>query len=72
MKNIKFVEDCKYPFKVTCKFKMYGMRGCEIDLKSGRSLTYMPIPEGVRYSFTSIEQFYKTSDGQKLIEERLK
>lgn len=49
-----------------------GMRGCEIDLKSGRILTYMPIPEGVRYSFTSIERFYKTNDGQKLIEERLK
>lgn len=27
MKNIKFVEDCKYPFKVTCMFKMYGDEG---------------------------------------------
>lgn len=71
MKNIKFIEDCKYPFRITCKFNMHGMKGCEIDLKNGRKLYYMPVPGSVRLSFASIERFYKTDEGQKLIENEL-
>lgn len=68
---MKYEKDCKHPFMITCKFKMYGMRGCEIDLETGERLTYMPVPEGVRFSFTSITRFYKSIEGQKLIEEKL-
>ncbi|MDF2609063.1 MAG: hypothetical protein K0R92_537 [Lachnospiraceae bacterium] len=66
-----FQKDCKHPFKITCKFKMYGMRGCEIRLESGENLSYMPIPEDVRFSFASIERFYITDAGQKIISDKL-
>lgn len=68
---MKYEKDCKYPFIITCKFKMYGMRGCEIELENGRNLTYMPIPDDVRLSFASITRFYKSDKGQKLIEKEL-
>lgn len=68
---MKCEKDCKYPFAVTCKFKMYGMRGCEIRLENGRNLTYMPVPADVRLSFASITRFYKSVIGQKIIEKEL-
>lgn len=68
---MKYEKDCKHPFWITCKFKMHGMRGCEIKLKSGENLTYMPVPSNVRLSFASITRFYKTDEGQKLIEKNL-
>lgn len=68
---MKYEKDCKYPFMITCKFKMYGMRGCEIRLENGRNLTYMPVPDDVRLSFASITRFYKTDVGQKIIERNL-
>lgn len=66
-----FEKDCKYPFAITCKFEMYGMRGCEIELEGGIKLTYMPVPNDVRLSFASITRFYKSDEGQKLIEKEL-
>ena len=68
---MKYEKDCKYPFMVTCKFKMYGTRGCEIRLESGENLSYMPVPSDVRLSFASITRFYKSDEGQKIIEEQL-
>lgn len=68
---MKYEKDCKYPFVITCKFKMYGMRGCEIRLENGRNLTYMPVPDDVRLSFASITRFYKIDAGQKIIENNL-
>lgn len=68
---MKFEKDCKHPFMITCKFKMYGMRGCEIDLESGEKLSYMPVPEDVRLSFASITRFYMTDAGQKIISDKL-
>ena len=67
----KFEKNCKYPFLISCKAKMYGYRVCEIDLEDGTKLTYMPIPDEVRYCFASITRFYKSDEGQKLIEEEL-
>jgi hypothetical protein len=68
---MKFEKNCNYPFIITCKFKMYGMRGCEMDLESGEKLSYMPVPEHVRLSFTSITRFYKSDEGQKIISDEL-
>lgn len=67
----KFEKDCKYPFLISYKAKMYGCRVCEIDLEDGTKLTYMPIPDCVRYCFGSITRFYKSDEGQKLIGEKL-
>lgn len=67
----KFETDCKYPFFISCKSKINGFKSCEMDLEDGTKLTYMPIPDGVRYCFGSITRFYKSDEGQKLIEERL-
>jgi hypothetical protein len=50
---------------------MYGMRGCEIKLESGENLSYMPIPDDVRFSFASIERFYIADAGQKIISDKL-
>ena len=69
---MKYVKNCKYPFMITCKFKMYGMRGCEIRLESGKYLSYMLVPTDVKFSFASITRFYKSDEGQKLIEDQLK
>ncbi len=64
---MKFQKDCKHPFFVTCKYEMYGNRGCEIKLESGWNLGQMPIPYGVRFSFSSITRYYASEEGQALI-----
>ena len=69
---MKYVKDCKFPFMITCKFEMHGIRGCEIRLESGEYLFYMPVPSDVKFSFASITRFYKSDEGQKLIEDQLK
>lgn len=68
---MKYDQGCEHPFSVTCKFKMYGMRGCEMKLESGENLTYMPVPDDVRLSFASITRFYLTDEGQKIISDKL-
>ena len=42
-----------------------------MDLEDGTKLSYMPIPDDVRYCFASFTRFYKSDEGQKLIAERL-
>nr|DAT88447.1 MAG TPA: hypothetical protein [Caudoviricetes sp.] len=68
---MKYEKDCKYHFVITCKFKMYGMRGCEMELEDGTRLSYMPVPSDVRLSFAGITRFYKSDEGQKIIKEKL-
>lgn len=68
---MKFEKDCKHPFMITCKFKMYGIRGCEMFLESGERLSYMPVPEQIKLSFASITRFYKSEEGQKIIDDEL-
>lgn len=68
---MKYEKDCKHPFRITCKFKIYGIKGCEIELESGEKLTYMPVPANIRLSFASITKFYKSDEGQKLIEKKV-
>lgn len=63
--------NCEYLFQITCKSKIFGIKTCEMRLETGELLTYMPIPEGVRFCFGSIERFYKSKEGQKIIGERL-
>ena len=67
----KFEKDCTYPFFISCKAKINGYKVCEIDLEDGTKLTYMPIPDEVRYCFASITRFYKSDEGQRLIAEEL-
>ena len=47
-------ETGRYRFKITCKSKMFGTRTCEMRLETGELLTYMPVPYGVRFDFSSI------------------
>jgi hypothetical protein len=68
---MKFEKDCKHPFFIACKSKINGFKSCEIDLEDGTTLTYMPIPNDVRFCFGSITRYYKTEEGQRLISERL-
>ena len=71
MDKIKYEQDCKYPFYISCKFKSYGTKGCEISLENGNLLSYMPIPDDVRYCFSNITKFYKSEEGQKIIESKI-
>lgn len=68
---MKYQRDCKHPFFITCKYKKYGNKGCEIKLESGWNLTYMPVPGNVRLSFSSITKFYASEEGQELISKEL-
>lgn len=40
-------------------------------LETGELLTYMPVPYGVRFDFSSIKRFYESEDGQMLIRSRV-
>ena len=40
-------------------------------LETGELLTYMPVPYGVRFDFSSIKRFYESEDGQMLIRSRM-
>lgn len=71
MKKSKYETDCKYPFFISCKAKVMGVKSCEIRLENGILLTYMPIPVGVRFTFPSITRFYKSEEGQQLIKNEL-
>lgn len=71
MEKIKYETDCKYPFFISCKAKIMGIKSCEIRLENGRLLTYMPVPHKVRFTFPSITRFYKSKEGQRLIENEL-
>lgn len=71
MEKIKYETDCKYPFFISCKAKIMGVKSCEIRLENGRLLTYMPIPSEVRFTFPSITRFYKTEEGQRLIKNEM-
>lgn len=61
------MEDQKYKFQVTCKSKILGIKTCEMRLETGGLLTYMPIPDGVRFCFSTIKRFYE----QKIIKKRM-
>lgn len=71
MTKRKFKNDCEHPFFIYCKSKINGSKSCEMCLGDGIKLTYMPIPDDVRYCFASMTRFYKSDEGQKLIAERL-
>lgn len=64
-------ETGRYQFKITCKSKMFGTRTCEMRLETGELLTYMPVPYGVRFCFSSIKRFYESDDGQAIIRSRV-
>lgn len=64
-------ETGRYRFKITCKSKMFGTSTCEMRLETGELLTYMPVPYGVRFDFSSIKRFYESEDGQMLIRSRM-
>ena len=57
----------KYKFQLTCKSKIFGIKTCEMRLETGELLTYMPIPDGVRFCFGTIKRFYESEEGQKII-----
>lgn len=40
-------------------------------LDTGELLTYMPVPDGVRFCFSSIKSFYESEEGQKIIRSRV-
>ena len=61
----------KYKFKLICKSEMFGIKSCEMRLETGEMLTYMPVPDGVRFCFGTIQRFYESEEGQKIIEEKL-
>ena len=60
-------QTCKHKFQLTCKSKIFGIKSCEMRLETGELLTYMPIPDGVRFCFGTIQRFYESEDGQKII-----
>lgn len=64
-------QTCKHKFQLTCKSKIFGIKSCEMRLETGELLTYMPIPDGVRFCFGTIQRFYESEEGQKIIQERL-
>lgn len=64
-------QTCKHKFQLTCKSKMFGIKFCEMRLETGELLTYMPVPDGVRFCFGTIQRFYESAEGQKIIVERL-
>lgn len=64
-------EPDRYQFKITCKSKMYGTRTCEMRLETGELLTYMPVPDEVKFCFNSIKRFYEGEEGQKIIRSRV-
>lgn len=64
-------QTCKHKFQLTCKSKMFGIKSCEMLLETGELLTYMPVPDGVRFCFGTIQRFYESEEGQKIIVERL-
>lgn len=71
MEKIKYETDCKYPFYIGCKIKINGTKLCEINIENGGILEYMPVPHEVRFTFPSITRFYKSKEGQRLIENEL-
>ena len=71
MEKSRYETDCKYPFYIGCKIKIYGTKLCEINIENGGILTYMPVPHEVRFTFPSITRFYKSKEGQQLIENEL-
>lgn len=58
-------QTCKHKFQLTCKSKIFGIKSCEMRLETGKLLTYMPIPDGVRFCFGTIQRFYESEEGQK-------
>lgn len=71
MKKELFETDCKYPFFIACKIKINGTKLCEIDIEDNGTLTYMPVPDDVKLTFPAITRFYKTENGQQIIENEL-
>ena len=71
MEKIKYETDCKYPFFISCKVKIMGVKSCEIKIENGGILTYMPVPHEVRFTFPSITRFYKSEAGQQIIKREL-
>ena len=61
----------KYKFQLTCKSKIFGIKTCEMRLETGELLTYMPVPDGVRFCFGTIKRFYESEEGQKIIKKRM-
>lgn len=59
-------------FKLEAICRYGNMKYCELLLKDGMRLTYVPIPENIRYALKSIDRFLKTEDGQKQIEDFIK
>ena len=64
------MENQKYKFQLTCKSKIFGIKTCEMRLETGELLTYMPIPDGVRFCFGTIKRFYESEEGQKIIKQK--
>ena len=56
------MENQKYKFQLTCKSKIFGIKTCEMRLETGELLTYMPIPDGVRFCFGTIKRFYESEE----------
>lgn len=54
-------------FKLEAICKYGDMKYAEIVLEDGMRLSYVPIPNHIRYTLKSIDRFLKTEDGQKTI-----
>jgi hypothetical protein len=70
MKPIKYEEDCRIPFNLSCLYKRGSCKGAELRMKDGRILQ-VPIPYEVRYACASYTRWLKSEDGQNMIEKQL-
>lgn len=58
-------QTCKHKFQLTCKSKIFGIKSCEMRLETGELLTYMPVPDGMRFCFGTIQRFYESEEGSE-------
>lgn len=70
MKQPRFEEDCRIPFKLSCIYRRGSSKGAEINLKNNYILQ-IPIPSEVRYAFAAYLRWLKSEEGQKEIEKHI-
>lgn len=72
MKKIKFEEDCEVPFKLDWMARFGSEKFCGVELKSGKKISYIPVPAEVRYCMGSVIRWLKTAEGLAFLKETQK
>lgn len=72
MKKAKFETDCRIPFQIEWLFRRGSIKSCGLLLQSGQTISYFPIPDGIRYGFAPIIRYLKSDIGQSEIEKYIK